>query len=610
MRPLKDILDGFDTEVEHQSTTVREKTNIFEGVSLARQGKKSFVKKATQSVVRSMEFRRIEALPRRILDLISVVDATEVFAKPGGTGDPGSAMRLLPAQSAALVEMAHLNGAFIPLAAGYGKTAISLLAPLALDSQNAVLIVPTQLKRKTLHEMHHVYGKHFNIPFDVITVLTYEEISLAKNADILYQIKPDLIVCDEVHKLRHRSAARTKRFMRFMKDHPQTRFVAMSGTITSKGLNDYAHLIELALRKFSPLPHNYREVQEWAGALDVDPEWPMLPGALKRFCALGEDVRSGFRRRLVETPGVISSTSEMGDATLTMVELDLPLPDQVFTLMTQVKKKWSLAGDEFDSIFTLYSSLRQLACGFYYKWAWPEGKVDREWLQLRSNWNKVVRAKLAQSRPGLDSVALCANAAERARKSRFSPVGEGALWHCPEWDAWREVKDRPEPPKETIWVDDFLLKDVIARAQVAEAPCIVWYEHVAVGEKLAELTGWSHYGSGTDSLEALKKKEQIIICSMKTQSEGKNLQEHFAYNIFTSFPSSAALFEQAIGRTHRQGQVRDEVVGLWYGHTDETRASMDNALREAEYKRDTMGSPQRILYCDRIKESDLEKVKT
>jgi len=497
---------------------------------------------------------------------------------------------------------------------GFGKTAISLLAPLALDSANAVLIVPTQLKKKTIYEMHEVYGKHFDVPFDIITVLTYEEISLAKNANLLFDIKPDLIVCDEVHKLRHRSAARTKRFLRFMKDHPQTRFVALSGTITSKSLNDYAHLIELSLRKFSPLPRNYREVQEWAGALDVDPVMPMLPGALKRFCAEGEDVRAGFRRRLVETPGVVSSTSEMGDATLTMVELDLEVPPQVRSLMVESRKKWSLAGDEFDSIFALYRSLRQLACGFYYKWIWPNGVVDHEWLTLRSNWHKAVRAKLAQSRPGLDSVMLCANAAERARKSLFQPVGDGPQWSCPEWDAWIEVKDRPEPPKETVWLDDFLLLDTIQRAEDASEgkdglPTIIWYEHVAVGERLGELTGWSVYGAGGDANEALRKKEKVIICSMKTQSEGKNLQEHFGYNIFTSFPSSAAVFEQAIGRTHRPGQPRDEVVGLWYGHTDECKASMESVIKEATYKRDTMGSPQRILYCDRIKEVDMHKDK-
>lgn len=588
-RFLYDILNGTDEgEFGHR---VSGSPSSFSGIATARQGKKT-KKAAVATVGRSMEFRRVEALPRRVLDLKTVQDVTSIFAKPEGT------MALRPIQSAAMLEAAHMNGGFFPIGVGQGKTLLTLLMPIALDSTVTVLLVPTQLKAQLKREISTLYGKHFDLPLGAITVVAYSELSLAKHADVLDRIKPDLIIADEAHNLRHRTAARTKRFLRYMKDNPGCRFVALSGTVTSRSLNDYAHLIELALRKASPLPRGFREVQDWAGALDVKPEYEVEPGALLRFCDGDETPRQGFRRRLVETQGVVASSEDEVGASLVIKRLSVKVPPAVLSLYSEVKKSWSIEGEEFSDILTRTRVLRQIATGFYYRWAWPGGEKDYEWLEARSNWNKAVREKLKQSREGLDSPLLLANAAERS----LSNTGDGPRWDqgAAVWEVWKGVKDRKPPPTEAIWVDDFLLRDLEKRGGAVDEPTIVWYEHVAVGEALATLTGWPIFDAGTD---ASGTTEKIIIASIAVQGTGKNLQ-HYSNNIFASLPPNGTTFQQTIARTHRPGQLADTVTAGWYAHTLETAEAMDKIRADAGYQLETTGAPQKVLYATHINEDD------
>lgn len=591
-KTLYEILNGSDPEFEQRSS--RSASSPFADIVKNRQSKHPW--KSGESyvpqVVRSMEFRRIEELPRRVLDLKTIQDTTSIFAKPDGT------MTLRPIQSAALLEAAHMNGGFFPIGVGQGKSLITLLLPTALDSKKTVLLVPPQLKKQLHREIETLYSKHFDLPLDVITIVAYSELSQAKHADILERIKPDLVICDEGHMARHRVSARTKRLMRFLKDNPGCRFVVLSGTITSRSLNDYGHLIEPALRKCSPLPRGYREVQTWAGALDVKPEFPAEPGALIRFCNTDETVRQGFRRRLVESSGVVASSEDEVGSSLVIERLNLKVPPSVLQVYSEVKESWSIEGEEFSDVLTRTRVLRQIACGFYYRWAWPDGEKDWEWLTARANWHKAVREKLKQSRAGLDSPLLLANAAERSLTGK----GTGPMWDlgAQVWADWKAVKDRPEPPKETVWLDDFLLRDLEKRGSAVDVPTIVWYEHVAVGEALAKLTGWPLFDAGTD---ASASTDDIIIASIAVQGTGKNLQ-HYSNNFFASLPPNGTTFQQTIARTHRPGQLADVVTAGWYAHTLETAQALEKIRADAAYQLETTGAPQKVLYATHINEDD------
>jgi superfamily II DNA or RNA helicase len=99
-------------------------------------------------------------------------------------------------------------------------------------------------------------------------------LSTKKGLNLLEELNPDLIICDEVHYLKAASAARTKRFLRYMRANPETKFVAMSGTVTKKSIREYWHLLKLALPVDCPLPLRWVEMSDWANALDenVRPE--------------------------------------------------------------------------------------------------------------------------------------------------------------------------------------------------------------------------------------------------------------------------------------------------------------------------------------------------
>jgi len=211
-----------------------------------------------EGVQDSFELQRVLKIPRRPSIIDTAEDLTAEFRRPGGS------MELWARQSAALGEMRRADGLFGPVGVGQGKTLISLLAANAMRSRSCVVLVPPALRAQLLGVDIPRLSKHWDIPLARIRVVAYSQLSNAKSADILEELKPDLIVADEAHNLRHRSAARTKRFLRYMKEHPGCRFVGLSGTMTRRSLHDYQHLAELALRKNSPLPNNWAILDQWA----------------------------------------------------------------------------------------------------------------------------------------------------------------------------------------------------------------------------------------------------------------------------------------------------------------------------------------------------------
>ena len=539
------------------------------------------------TVTNSVEFMRVNNLPRRILDYNNVEDVTDLYRQPSGR------MRLWPAQSAALTEAARADGLFAPLGVGSGKSVCGLLLPVAMNSKNAVILVPPALKKQLITEVNTIYRRNFVIPMANITVVAYTELSSAKKSEILDEIDPDLIIADECNALANRDAARTKRFLRFARTHPHCRFAFMSGTITSKSITQYAHLIELALRKNSPLPNSYREVQDWAGALDVKPQYVMSPGILMKLCAPGEEVRGGYRRRLVETLGVVATSESAIGTSLIIKRIAPTVPPEVEDALERARRTWSVGQDEIASPLDMARSLRQLACGMYLRWVWPNDEIDHAWLEARSAWNKEVRSILKRSILHLDSPLLCALAAERAHQGIKTA---GKVWKSETWEAWREQKNKKPPPSEPVWISDYLVKHAAAWGRSQKVPAIIWYANTCVGEAIAKELGLPVYGAGTDSPP---RGTKLFVASMAVHGTGKNYQ-WASSNLITAMPSSGNLFEQVVGRTHRPGQQADEVIVDWYGQTPEVIAAMESVIASAEYVEQSTGQRQKILYATKL----------
>ena len=534
--------------------------------------------RAISTVTNSVEFQRILAIPRRTLDL-NAVDVSIYFCKPG------TPLRFWPIQSAALVEAAQHNGLFAPIKVGGGKTLICLALPEVMDAKKAVLLVRPQLRDQLKQEAESFYGKHFNLPLDRITVVAYSELSAQSGAFVLDDIKPDLIIADEAHCLRHRTAARTKRFLRYMREHPECRFCALSGTMTTRSILDYAHLSELALRKNSPLPIGWNELRDWAGALDVKPEQISLPGKLTAFCKNGESVREGFRRRLIETPGVVASEEGSLGTSLVIRRLVFDPPPAIVNAYEKAHDEWEYAGEVFTEAVDLNRFLRQISLGFYYRWDWPDDEPDHEWLDARSAWNKEVREMLKRSRSGMDSPGLLEAAAKRGD------------WASVAYPAWAAVKHRPQPPTVAVWVDEFLWKQVFSWIRsIGDKRGIIWYEHRTVGENISRWCGLPHYGPESDPRKA---KEPVIVASLKAHGDGKNLQA-FSRQLFLSLPANGTIVEQAIGRSHRHGQTDDLVEVSWFAHTDVLSEAFGSVMEDALYVEETTGHRQKVLYASRV----------
>jgi superfamily II DNA or RNA helicase len=166
----------------------------------------------------SSELRRILALPRRDINDPAyyeplVEQMTELLKQP----DASPSARLKPVQAVALYEIAAYGGGFCPIETGYGKTLVSLLTFFVLDAQRPLLVLPASLIDKTEREARK-YRKDWLVPNNIVMV-SYEVLGRVNQAAYLEKHDPDVVVCDEVHRLKNKKAAVTRRFNRFLKPH-------------------------------------------------------------------------------------------------------------------------------------------------------------------------------------------------------------------------------------------------------------------------------------------------------------------------------------------------------------------------------------------------------
>src|SRR6185369_16259330 len=199
------------------------------------------------------ELDRILALPRRKFDPTDYPDMTALFALPGGT------LQFRPLQSAMLWEAANADGLLANAGVGSGKTLVTLALGAALQAGNVLLLVPAHMREPLLTVEMPFYGQHFEMPVvgQGFHVLSYEEISSEAGEQLLADLKPDWVICDEAHHLRNKRAFRTKAIIRFARANPSVKWAFLSGTLTTDTIKDYAHLADLAFKERSPLPRHH-----------------------------------------------------------------------------------------------------------------------------------------------------------------------------------------------------------------------------------------------------------------------------------------------------------------------------------------------------------------
>ena len=549
----------------------------------------------TLTVARTADFLRISSLPRRAwvaaeLDRLAG-DLTEILRTPTGT------MSLRPVQALALHDAGIERGLFGSIGVGEGKTVISLLLPVVLQAERPLLLVPGGLIEKTQRD-RAALSAHWRVPTH-LRLLSYDLLSRVQAKEALNDYKPDLIICDEVHRLKNRRAAVTRVVARYMHASPLTTFCGMSGTVMSHSLKDFAHILNWALKLSSPIPHATEEIEEWAEVLDQTPNMfapTREPGALLDLCSAEERrshppvvaARHGFRRRLTETPGVVST---LGDgehigASIRLTGIMHAVADATESAFSKLRTEWRTPDEwELDTAIDVWRHAQELALGLYYVWN-PRPPID--WLTARSNWGRFVRETIANSRT-FDSELHVANGVDAGRL----PAGAATL------DAWRTIRSAFEPNVEARWCDDSALSTC---AHWLRKPGLLWTEHNLFAERLAEVTGLPYFGAGgfSDAGAYIEdcKPGVSVIASVDANREGKNLQRLWSRNLVVCPPASAAIWEQMIARTHRPGQDADEVEFDVLLGCRENYDACTHALAGAQVIADVTGKRQKLLLAD------------
>lgn len=538
-----------------------------------------------RSVVKSADFLRILNLPKR--DLVEDSELAAALTKKLKT--PNGNLTLHPIQAAALKDLYENGGLFAPMAVGTGKTLVSLLAPVLLEAERPLLLIPATLKNKTSRDLQ-TYGEHFQMP-DNLKVLNYELLSRERGKKEFELYKPDLIIADECHKLKNTKAACTRRVHRHMKDYPETVFVALSGTMTSKSLMDYWHIIEWCLGQNAPVPTSWQEATEWAMAIDAELrfKWTRyFPGALTQFLDEAVEVnrkncvdvsRAAYRGRLISTPGVIATAeSRLGTSLLVKTNL-LKLSEKLDEHFKKLRETWtSPNGEEFSDALRFYSFCQQIATGFYYKWKVP---APEAWAQAQKEWASYARNIIKTNRRGLDTEFEVWNAVER---------GE---YPGDQLTRWKAIKDSFTPANEPIWLSSEVLDYAAAWLEKEEG--LVWVKHKAFGEWLAKKTGVPLFADS--EIHFIEDHSGPAILAINANKDGKNLQK-WNKNLIIDCPASGVAMEQLIGRTHRYGQTADlvtvEVLVSCYEHFK----ALQSCISQARYVKETQNSEQKLLFAD------------
>ena len=504
------------------------------------------------------------------------------------------APRLFSVQAIALHTLSLASprrGGVLPIPCGEGKTLISLLAGTVMGARKVLILLPASLKSQNLHDQK-TWKSDYRVHPD-IEVCSYERLSAPQGATYLEELGADLIIMDEAHCLADESSTRTRRLFDYFKAHPDTRAIVMSGTLTSRSLNDYAHLCQLALREGSPIPISYAVRERWSAVIDPGTEFTELDWQQFRWMVTGNPIpeerkkvaQLSFQKRFRSTPGVVVSTGEDKiSSSLVYHRWHVGTDVAIDRALRVLSEQWILPnGDQLVDILEYDRARKQLHLGFYYVREWPDGERDEEWLGARRMWQASIRHILAQSRPGLDSPFWVESAAESGKLSprilRF-------------WADWVAVRERTPPKTVTHWISDERLRSMAEWTKAQKEPFILWYQNRAVGLRLQEL-GISLYEPGGPP----PNTPETCALSIASFSEGiDGLQRLFADQMILQPPSSGRRWEQMVARTHRIGQTAHTVnvyfPAFFFG-------ALLRGRREAGYIERTTGTRQKLIYGSR-----------
>ena len=546
----------------------------------------------------SAEFRRIDALPRRVWTDEQIEAAVEhytsLFRKPKGT------MRLKPLQAISLHEFRVNGGLLGALPCGKGKTLLSLLLPLLSKAKRPLLLLPAGLIDKTKADREEL-SRHWKIPH-WLEVESYDKLSREGAATWLDTMAFDLIIADEAHRLANLDAGVTRRVDRYMSANPDTACAFLSGTLYKEDLREMAHLAAWALKERSPVPLDEIALDEWSQALTVqkNPMKQWHPGPLLNF-ATAEDThasktvqaRFGFRRRLRETPGVVVPNEGPDDvrASLRLNGIVYPVARVTEDHFKLLREEWTTPdGWTFNEAIEAWRHARELSLGMHYAW---DPRPPKEWLKKRQKWSKFLRDALGTRWDGgfLDTPKQVERMCE-AYAAKGHAINE--------WREWKEIEPTFTVNQIMEWHDDSALAAI--EKWCKGGPGVIWTEHAFFAREAARRLGLTYYGEKGYSDDGKyidhAPRNKSALASTDANATGRNLQGIWSRALVTCPSANATQWEQRLSRLHREGQLDDEVVFDCLVGCFETHDSIRRAREGAKNVEQIMGAPQKILIAD------------
>ncbi len=479
-------------------------------------------------------------------------------------------------------------------------------------------------------------------------VVPYSKLSHKTSSKLLEHLSPDVLILDEAHRAVGKSAIgrRVKRYtVSKIREREEAigrgeavraravRLLDWSGTLEDKSIEDTQFLAAYTLGTGSPLPLDPVEAKRWTQVFDPvrRPDRSSSTAKELQLAFAGEEfddesiedllvegperkLREGYQKRRVETLGVISASASSINAAIYFGERKIAkIPPKVREALAGVRDEWKRPdGEVFTEKVEEIACARQVACGFYSYWAFPKHpcscksglvRCDQcllidEWYEKRKKFNKELRDQLLLGEANLDSRKLCEEAAERYWQS---PPYRGELpkWQSLAWPAWRDVEKRVDYVERVHWIDDYVARDAAEWGLSHRG--VVWVDSIALGQKIAEISGLTYHGGGPGGEAKLKAErgERSIIVSMNAFGSGTDgLQYLYSEQLITETPAGNKTVEQLLGRLHREGQRADVVSTEGYFHVPEFRDALRNVTTRAEFNFAMTGNRQKILCAD------------
>lgn len=578
----------------------------------------------------SSELRRIAAMPRRrfgesatdpataeLVRQMTAIFRLQLPLQPPDDPDPRTRIprELLPVQAWALHDLAQNKSLFAPIRVGGGKTLLCLLAAFALGAKRTLVLVPGAHLEKTRRVIRR-YSAWWRIS-PHIRVESYQAMGRAGAIAMYDAYNPDAIVADEAHKLKSKDAAVTKRLLRYcsgkaVRGEP-VMCCFMSGTFTKRSLRDYHHLAGLALSNSGRLfmPSTWNETETWARCLDEKRGPDVAPRPNPRhfvkafvteedYRATGEEkpefpedtpirvLRASYRRRMVETPGVVATSEGFEGPSLNVECYRIPEDDATWDAFFHMRTFYEFPDGyplaEGVEAAQMWALAQALSNGFYYR---ADPRPPKPWLDALRAWGSFVRQVTSDPTLHLDSEKMVAQACLAGR------IDDSV------YRAWVAIRGTFEVSTTPTWISHNVLKHASAWLAKHGNGAMVWVKHLAFGRALAEVANVPFFeasGLCRRTKHYVEDYNGPAVASLDANGTGMNLQAYHR-SLVLNTPPNGMQMEQLLGRTHRLGQTQDEVTYEFGFSCVEDEQSFEQAFRDAAYLQDTTGQAQKLLYA-------------